>query len=198
MNSVARVVATTIAFVLLCPAQGPLAARAKKDQQQAWVSVLNKGVFLKGHKPASGALSGRVLVVNQWATWCVPCVKEIPDLNKLVDGFSSRGVEFIAVTSEHPRTVVDFLRRAPSDFRYRQKVYAGQSLGRIRRSLAAAGHKTGAIYPQHTVIGVDGSILFHQLGYSESIGTVLSKAIEAALAAGAGGKEVASSKEAVP
>ncbi|HKV41127.1 MAG TPA: TlpA disulfide reductase family protein [Blastocatellia bacterium] len=47
---------------------------------------------------AAQALKGKVLVVDFWATWCVPCIHEIPDLNKLQDEFASRGVEVLGVT----------------------------------------------------------------------------------------------------
>lgn len=40
----------------------------------------------------------RLRVVNVWATWCVPCVDEMPDLEKVHQNFRGRGVEVIGVS----------------------------------------------------------------------------------------------------
>jgi len=45
---------------------------------------------------------GKVLVVNFWATWCVPCLREVPDLLKLESEFGSRGVKLIGVAVDDP------------------------------------------------------------------------------------------------
>jgi len=45
---------------------------------------------------------GKVLVVNFWATWCVPCLREVPDLLKLESEFESRGVKLIGVAVDDP------------------------------------------------------------------------------------------------
>ncbi|MFM7431909.1 MAG: TlpA family protein disulfide reductase [Gammaproteobacteria bacterium] len=45
---------------------------------------------------------GEVLVVNFWATWCVPCLREVPDLLKLESEFGSRGVKLIGVAVDDP------------------------------------------------------------------------------------------------
>jgi thiol-disulfide isomerase/thioredoxin len=42
--------------------------------------------------------SARVHVVNVWATWCIPCVEEIPDLRALDDAFTSAQVQFIGIS----------------------------------------------------------------------------------------------------
>jgi len=46
--------------------------------------------------------TGKVLVVNFWATWCVPCLREVPDLLKLESEFESRGVKLIGVAVDDP------------------------------------------------------------------------------------------------
>ena len=41
---------------------------------------------------------GKVVVVNIWATWCAPCVAEMPTLAKLQAAYAGKGVEVVAVS----------------------------------------------------------------------------------------------------
>ena len=43
------------------------------------------------------SLTGKVVVVNFWATWCHPCENEIPDLSKVYDSFKGQDVVFLGV-----------------------------------------------------------------------------------------------------
>ncbi|QDT95378.1 TlpA family protein disulfide reductase [Gimesia aquarii] len=47
-------------------------------------------------------LRGKVVVVNFWATWCGPCVGEIPELKQLYAQYHDQGVEFIGVSHDPP------------------------------------------------------------------------------------------------
>jgi len=48
---------------------------------------------------------GKVVVLNFWATWCPPCIKEFPDLIKLYDTYESKGLQVIAVSMNEPEEV---------------------------------------------------------------------------------------------
>jgi thiol-disulfide isomerase/thioredoxin len=45
---------------------------------------------------------GQVLIVNLWATWCAPCIREIPELMELELEFASQGVRLVAVNMDDP------------------------------------------------------------------------------------------------
>jgi thiol-disulfide isomerase/thioredoxin len=49
-------------------------------------------------------LKGKVVVVDFWATWCGPCVAEMPNMKKLHAEFKGKGVEFIGVSLDQPES----------------------------------------------------------------------------------------------
>ena len=55
---------------------------------------------LDGTSFDAAALRGKVAVVNFWATWCVPCIKEIPSFNRLNDELSGRGLVVLGVSMD--------------------------------------------------------------------------------------------------
>jgi len=50
-----------------------------------------------------GALRGKVVVVNYWATWCPPCREEMPALDAFYRQYHARGVEMIGLSADRPR-----------------------------------------------------------------------------------------------
>ena len=60
---------------------------------------------------------GKVTLVNFWATWCPPCVEEIPSLNRLQAKFEGRPFELISINYAQDReTVAEFLQRIDVDY----------------------------------------------------------------------------------
>jgi len=67
-------------------------------------------VSLAGETITTGGLRGKVVLVNFWATDCVTCVKEMPDMVRTYNRYRDRGFEFIAVAMKHdpPHYVVKY------------------------------------------------------------------------------------------
>jgi uncharacterized protein (TIGR03435 family) len=59
--------------------------------------------------------TGKVVVLEFWATTCGPCVAYIPHLNELADKFKDKPVQFIAVTGEKESVIKRFLKKTPID-----------------------------------------------------------------------------------
>jgi thiol:disulfide interchange protein DsbD len=78
------------------------------------------GVFtaLDGGALDTSAFSGKVVVVNFWATWCVPCIEEIPGFNKLNQQLGAKGVVVLGVSmdEEGAERVRPFLKKHPMDY----------------------------------------------------------------------------------
>ena len=73
----------------------------------------------KGLAAAVGAQRGKVVVVNFWATWCVPCREEFPDLVRLEKDYRARGVSVLGVSIDLPKEmpqIEKFLSASAPDF----------------------------------------------------------------------------------
>ncbi len=63
------------------------------------------------------AFGGKVLVLNFWATWCAPCIEEIPSLNEMQRRFAKSGVVVVAISTDKSQDKYrSFLRRIPVSF----------------------------------------------------------------------------------
>jgi thiol-disulfide isomerase/thioredoxin len=65
---------------------------------------------------AAPDLSGKVTIVEFWATWCPPCRQSIPHLNKLYEKFKDQGLIIIGISKEKKQTVKDFLKQQPMNY----------------------------------------------------------------------------------
>ena len=63
--------------------------------------------------PAKGNIAewdGKVIAINFWATWCPPCIKEIPEFVELQHKYQSQGLQFIGIALQRPEEVLDFMK----------------------------------------------------------------------------------------
>lgn len=120
--------------------------------------------------------SGKIVVINLWASWCGPCRREVPEYEKVRKEFAGRGVEFIGLTTEDPRTSLDRVRQFARDFNF------GFRLGWADRETALTLMNGRNAIPQTLVIAPNGRILSHWHGYSpQEGGSRLRDIIERAL-----------------
>lgn len=72
---------------------------------------------LAGQPIALGSLTGKVLLVDFWASWCDPCREEFPEFEALYKEFHDRGVEIVAVSVDRKRENAEaFLAKHPVTF----------------------------------------------------------------------------------
>jgi thiol-disulfide isomerase/thioredoxin len=118
---------------------------------------------------------GHVVLVNFWATWCVPCREEFPDFVRLEKAYRSRGLRVIGVSTDLAKDlpkVEKFLAAAPPDFpNYRKK-----SGGDDQDFIESVDAKWGGELPFTVLYGKDGRkvrVLSGKQSYAE-----LEKAIQ--------------------
>ena len=120
--------------------------------------------------------TGKVLLVNIWATWCGPCRMEIPELVKFHKEFRAKGLEVVGLSTENPEASAEGVRRFVKDFGMDYRV------GWVTPEVAIALMQGRDAIPQSFVISRDGRILKRFIGFSvASTPHQLREAIENAL-----------------
>src|SRR5689334_16329194 len=104
--------------------------------------------------------TGKIIVVNLWASWCGPCRAEIPDYEKVRKEYAGKSVEFIGLTTEDPRTATGKVQKFVRDFNF------GFRLGWADPETAHTLMGGRNVIPQTIVIAADGHIISHWRGYS--------------------------------
>lgn len=148
----------------------------------AGLNVLPPSVLSAQLPAASGSsiklsdYSGKVLLVNLWATWCGPCRNETPELVKLNKEFQGRGVEIVGLSTENPeasaQSVKEFVREHNVDYR----------IGWATPEVALTLMQGRESIPQSFIITRDGKIMKRFIGFSPAIVPQLRQALEDALA----------------
>jgi thiol-disulfide isomerase/thioredoxin len=67
---------------------------------------------LQGREISSADLSGKVVLIDFWATWCQPCKKEMPGYQKLLDRYGSRGFAVVGLKADMMKDTEDPLEFA--------------------------------------------------------------------------------------
>jgi thiol-disulfide isomerase/thioredoxin len=71
---------------------------------------------LDGAALSPAAWKGKVVVLNYWATWCVPCRSEIPEFNRIHDELGKDGVEVVGISMDEDGAVKPFLEKTPMKY----------------------------------------------------------------------------------
>jgi thiol-disulfide isomerase/thioredoxin len=112
---------------------------------------------LKGQRARLQDYRGKVVVLNFWATWCLPCAKEMPTLVEAAREYGPQGVVFVAVSLDDRTTrpkIQDFVEKFQIDF----PVWQGAS------TMDLQDLKLGEAVPATAFIDRDGRIVARVLG----------------------------------
>lgn len=59
---------------------------------------------------------GKIIAVNFWATWCPPCLKEMPEFVKLQNELGGKGLQFVGIAIDNAKAVQEFLAAMPVNY----------------------------------------------------------------------------------
>lgn len=95
---------------------GSLSWVPPEERQSVDLSVPLK--TLKGQKASLEGLKGKIIFLNFWATWCGPCRREMPDIERMQQQLAAQGVEVVLLSDDSQEDVQAYLDKSPFPFRF--------------------------------------------------------------------------------
>ena len=111
----------------LQPPLEPAAAVPGSDPGALWAMSFERPA---GGSLVMASLRGQPLLLNFWATWCPPCVKEMPDLDRFAQRFAAQGWRVVGLAVDKPAAVREFLARTPVSYAIGLAGFEGSELSR--------------------------------------------------------------------
>jgi thiol-disulfide isomerase/thioredoxin len=133
------------------------------------------GLSSAGAAPPQGLqpVQGKVIWVDFWASWCVPCRRSFPWMNTMHRKYAADGLEIIAVNLDKERALADgFLAEVPAEFALRF-----DPAGELAKQFKVQG------MPSSYLLDSAGNVLATHVGFKTADSAEYERAIRDALAA---------------
>ena len=149
-------------FLVLCGSnsvftQGPIIPGPRpKPRREQVMKLLEVGetapdwqlTSAQGQKHSLSSYRGRVVVMDFWATWCLPCAKVMPRMQKLHEKLSNRGVVVFGINSWENADAIDLMTKK------------GYSYGLLLNGERIAEAYKVTTLPVVYIVGLDGKIIY--------------------------------------
>jgi TonB family protein len=145
----------------------PLARRSSLVGKDAITFALKD---VDGNPVDLQSFKGKVVLLDFWASWCGPCVAELPHIEKLHQDFKDKGLVVLGIDNEEVEVAKTFLK---------EKGYTFTSLVDEGRAVATQYEVNGI--PQVFIINREGKVEWHALGYGPGREVELRDAVEKVL-----------------
>lgn len=121
---------------------------------------------IEGTRTSIAHWDGRLVLLNFWASWCGPCIEEMPLLDRMQQRHAGAGLQIVGIAADGAQATRDFLGRHP--VAYPILVDDPDQAANGRDSAAIYGNDRGVL-PYSVLIGRDGRILAQHYGnFSET------------------------------
>ncbi|MFH1227903.1 MAG: redoxin domain-containing protein [Planctomycetota bacterium] len=158
------------AFIFIPPANTKL---VKEFKEEKGINLVGQPApefslsSLEGAKISLKDYRGKIILLDFWATWCPPCCKDLPHIQKLNNEFKNKGLVILGINNEEADTVAKFIKDNKYDFT------TLRDDGSARRTYRVM------VIPTLVIIDKEGKISEYLVGYREE--SVLRAKIEALL-----------------
>ncbi len=129
---------------------------------------------LQGRTVRFGTLRGKVVLLNFWATWCPPCLKEMPAMERLHQAYKDRGLMVLGLSQD--QASADKVRAFVDKLQVTFPIWHDRD-GLVGRQYSIPG------VPTSYLIGADGRIAYRALGEYDWSGPAARAAVELLLSA---------------
>jgi len=113
-------------------------------------------------------LRGKVVYLDFWASWCLPCRKSFPWMNEMMATYKDQGLEIVAVNLDKDKNLAD---------KFLQKMVAHFTIAFDQKGDSATAYKLRGM-PSSYLIGRDGNLYASHIGFREKDKTKLEMAIQ--------------------
>jgi thiol-disulfide isomerase/thioredoxin len=126
------------------------------------IAISSTPVMIDSVQQSLEPFRGKVVILDIWATWCPPCIKEIPDFIKLQEKYREQGLEIVGVSVDpvDSRGAGGTAAVAP----FVQKMGVNYSIWMINNFAALGAYPLGQGYPTTYIIDRNGRIVQKYVG----------------------------------
>ena len=110
-----------------------------------------------GGKLNMQSLKGKPLLINFWATWCPPCVEELPLLERFYTQNKAKSMQIVGLAADKPEAVRTFLKKLPLTFPIGITDLSGIALSKSWGNLAGG-------LPFSVMLAADGRVMQRKMG----------------------------------
>jgi thiol-disulfide isomerase/thioredoxin len=110
-----------------------------------------------GESMSMTTFQGRPLVINFWATWCAPCIEEMPIIDNFFRQNESKGWQVLGLAIDQPSRVRQFLSQFPVNYKIGLAGMSGTEVSKI------LGNEAGGL-PFTVVLDANGKLIQRKLG----------------------------------